>query len=79
MALISELKKWAFGPKTKFKEGDTVQEYEGGPLMVVLRIEVSRRTKNVILNCQWYDAETKTTRTNLFFEEQLRPFDWNNP
>jgi uncharacterized protein YodC (DUF2158 family) len=79
MALIQDLYSRLLGQKTKFHEGDYVQSCKGGPLMIVQWIEVNRKNKSVTLNCKWFDSDSKSTRTNLFYEDQLMPFDWNNP
>lgn len=47
--------------------------------MIVQRIEVNRNLKTVTLNCKWFDNETKSVRTNIFSENDLTPFDWDNP
>jgi uncharacterized protein YodC (DUF2158 family) len=68
-----------FGQKSKFRPGDQVQLDAGGPLMIVLQVETNPKTIEAIVHCKWYDNETKSTRTNLFYESQLKPFDWSNP
>jgi uncharacterized protein YodC (DUF2158 family) len=64
-------------PKARFKPGDHVQSSEGGPLMIVQRVEKCRKSDTLMLSCKWFDPETKSTRTNIFSEKQVVPFDWH--
>jgi uncharacterized protein YodC (DUF2158 family) len=66
-----------FGPKSKFKLGDSVEIEDGGSLMVVIEVITNSHLKEPILNCKWYDEHTKSDRTNLFSESKLKPFDWH--
>lgn len=77
MALDDEIRKRLFGPKSKFNVGDSVQLLEGGPLMVVTEVFSARDMTQPLIDCKWFDSETKTTRTNLFSEKDLKAFDWN--
>jgi uncharacterized protein YodC (DUF2158 family) len=79
MALIPALLQKFFSSKTKFRPGDYVSPHKGGPLMIVQSVNVDRKTKSITLNCKWFDNETKSTRSNIFAETQLIPFDWDNP
>jgi uncharacterized protein YodC (DUF2158 family) len=79
MGLINRLYSKLTGPKTKFRPGDYVQPYKGGPLMIVQDIEKNPQSHTVMLNCKWFDSETKSTQTNRFTENQVLPFDWYNP
>jgi uncharacterized protein YodC (DUF2158 family) len=78
MALINDLFTKFLSSRTKFRTGDHVQSHQDGPLMIVQWVQVNRKTKSVTLSCKWFDSETKSTRTNLFNENDLIPFDWNN-
>jgi uncharacterized protein YodC (DUF2158 family) len=79
MGFITGIYRRLTGPKTKFRPGDYVQPYKGGPLMIVERVETNRQTQTIMLNCKWFDNETKSTQFHLFSESQLMPFDWYNP
>jgi uncharacterized protein YodC (DUF2158 family) len=76
MALKTTFLSRFFGPKTKFHPGDQVQSSGGGPLMIVQWVRVNQDKKTITVNCKWFDSETQSTRTNLFTENQLVPFDW---
>jgi len=64
-----------FGPRPKFKKGDSVQSTSGTELMVVQWVKILDKTR-IMYFCKWYDPATKSTRTNMFKEDQLRQFDW---
>jgi uncharacterized protein YodC (DUF2158 family) len=64
-----------FGPTPKFKKGDSVQCVSGDDLMVVQSVKIPKKSM-IMYFCKWYDSKTKSTRTNIFREEQLRQFDW---
>lgn len=64
-----------FGPRPKFKKGDSVQCTSGTEMMVVQLVKVLDKTR-VAYFCKWYDPVTQSTRTNLFKEDQLKQFDW---
>lgn len=69
---------WLIRPKSAFKVGDTVQLKAGGhELMVVIEVINKRGMRRILLNCQWYELATKQTRTNLFPEEHVRPYNWD--
>ncbi|MBL7872138.1 MAG: DUF2158 domain-containing protein [Cyclobacteriaceae bacterium] len=76
IALVVKIKKWLFGPTTKFKVGDTVQLKSGGYLMVIVEVCKNRNMKRCLLHCQWYESEFHRTRWNLFPESSLMYFDW---
>lgn len=65
-----------FGPWPKFKKGDSVQCTAGTDLMVVQWVKILDRTR-IMYFCKWYDPLTKSTRTNMFKENQLKQFDWS--
>jgi len=67
-----------FGPRPKFKKGDSVQSRSGTELMVVQWVKILDKTR-VMYFCRWYDPITKSTRTNIFKEDQLKQFDWYEP
>jgi uncharacterized protein YodC (DUF2158 family) len=64
-----------FGPQPKFKKGDSVQTTSGTELMVVQWIKVLDKSR-IMYFCKWYDPVTRSTRTNIFKEDQLKQFDW---
>ena len=76
MTLVDDLKKRLFGPRSKFKVGDSVQLHEGGHLMVVTQIFSDPAMSQPLIDCKWFESETKATRTNLFSEADLEIFDW---
>ena len=65
-----------FGPTSKFNIGDTVQPIHSDQLMVVIEIIKERDLEVPIVQCQWYDAKSKSDRKDLFSEKDLIPFDW---
>lgn len=67
------------GPKPKFNKGDSVQCVSGNEndLMVVQWHKVVGKSV-IMYSCKWYDSETKSTRTNIFSEDQLKKFDWDH-
>lgn len=69
-----------FGPHPKFKRGDSVQCVTGQEhdLMVVQWVRVLKGSM-IMYYCKWYDSKAKSTRTNIFREEQLKQFDWYHP
>jgi uncharacterized protein YodC (DUF2158 family) len=79
MALIENLINLLLKPNSRFKTGDHVQSFKGGPLMIVQWIKVDKKNHVTIVSCKWFDNETKSNRTNIFVEEDLTPFDWHNP
>jgi uncharacterized protein YodC (DUF2158 family) len=64
-----------FGPRPKFKKGDSVRCTSGTEMMVVQWVKILDKTR-VTYFCKWYDPATQSTRTNLFKEDQLKQFDW---
>jgi uncharacterized protein YodC (DUF2158 family) len=72
---VNELFQKLFGPKPKFKRGDSVQSVSGNDLMVVQWAKVLGKSL-IMYHCKWYDAKAKSTRTNIFREDQLKQFDW---
>ena len=68
------------GPRPKFKKGDAVQCVTSSDhdLMVVQWARILKRSI-VMYSCKWYDSKAKSTRTNIFREEQLKQFDWYHP
>ena len=79
MAFVYILRKLGLLPApSKFKVGDQVQLISGGPLMIVESVELIKKTGNYLIGCKWFDKETQSSRTNLFTQEQLKPFDWYN-
>lgn len=66
-----------FGPVPKFKKGDAVQcdSNSSRELMVIQERKIKDRS-TVIYFCKWYDSDSKTTRSRIFLEEELMPFDW---
>lgn len=76
MTALENLRLKIFGPRSKFKVRDTVQLKQGKYLMVVIEVINKRGMKRTLLNCQWYEPDTKQNRTNLFSEVDLIPFDW---
>jgi uncharacterized protein YodC (DUF2158 family) len=70
------LKKWVFGPDSCFKCGDTVELKDGSHLMQVIEVMRNRKLKEALIQCKWYEPETKETRTNIFRESRLKFFDW---
>lgn len=78
--VITRAKIIFFGPKPKFKRGDSVQcvATDDNSLMVVQWVKVLK-TSIIMYSCKWYDAKAKSTRTNIFKEDQLKQFDWYHP
>jgi uncharacterized protein YodC (DUF2158 family) len=69
--------KWGvIGPKPKFKIGDSVQLIGNDHLLVIQKIDLNIRERSLVYTCQWFDQETKTSRTNIFEEHQLKLYDW---
>jgi uncharacterized protein YodC (DUF2158 family) len=68
--------RWLIGPVSQFRVGESVQHKSGNELMVVVKIYSSRKMSQPLIECQWYDSETKSSRKNLFPEVDLKPFDW---
>jgi uncharacterized protein YodC (DUF2158 family) len=79
MALYTRIVEKLLGPKSRFRCGDYVQTCKGGALLIVQWIKVNRKTRTITLSCKWFDNDAKSTRTNIFTEDQLTPFDWNTP
>lgn len=77
---LSEILSKFFGPRPKFKKGDSVQCISGDEhdLMVIQWVRVLKKSV-VMYSCKWYDAKAKSTRTNIFREDQLKQFDWYHP
>jgi uncharacterized protein YodC (DUF2158 family) len=75
---LLNIRKFLFAPSSDFKAGDSVELKSGGSLMVITRVFCRRNMNQPLINCKWYDRETKATHTNLFLENQLRKFDWYN-
>jgi uncharacterized protein YodC (DUF2158 family) len=63
----------------KFKAGDHVQRVEGSELMIVEWVKTDRKTRTSTLSCKWFDSRSKQTLTDLFKEDQVKPFDWYHP
>jgi uncharacterized protein YodC (DUF2158 family) len=76
--MLTELRKWAFGPQSDFKPGDSVELKEGGRMMQVIEVISYRNLEEPIICCKWYEPKTKETRTNIFRESKLKLFDWYN-
>lgn len=74
--MIREKFNWLFGPTSVYKVGDTVQQREGGPLMVVIEVIKKRGMSRTLIYCQWHESTPKQTRQNLFPESSLVFFDW---
>jgi hypothetical protein len=73
-----KLKKWAFGPESRFELGDSVQPVKGsGELMIVVEKWTSRKVKEPLITCKWNVLNTSEIRTNIFLESQLRYYNWN--
>ena len=78
ISLVHKLKKWVTRSKPKFKLGDCVQLTDGGyDPMIVINVYDSLELNHVLIECKWFDTQSKSTRTNLFLQEQLAPFDWH--
>jgi uncharacterized protein YodC (DUF2158 family) len=73
--IVLELFNKILGPRPKFKRGDSVQCVSNNDLMVVQWVKIFRKSM-VMYYCKWYDPKTKSTRANIFKEEQLKQFDW---
>jgi uncharacterized protein YodC (DUF2158 family) len=76
MSPLKKLRIRLFGPVAHFKRGDTVQLEEGGYLLNVIEVITDRGLPEPIINCKWYEPETKAIRTNIFRESRLRHFNW---
>ncbi len=76
--VITELFNKILGPTPKFKKGDTVQSSSCDELMVIQWVKIVKYSM-VMYYCKWYDPNTRSTRSNIFHEEQLIRFDWFNP
>jgi uncharacterized protein YodC (DUF2158 family) len=74
MALIQVLfrKIGLLPPERKFKAGDLVQLLEGGPLMVVESVRISKEFKTYILCCKWFDPKTNQAYIHLFTDDQVK-------
>jgi uncharacterized protein YodC (DUF2158 family) len=76
--VVTELFNKILGPTPKFKKGDTVQSSSCDDLMVIQWVKIVKYSM-VMYYCKWYDPTTRSTRANIFHEEQLKRFDWFNP
>lgn len=79
MPLLDQIKQKIFGSKSRFLIGESVQLKNGGALMVITEIFAGKKFSEPLINCKWYESEQKITRTNLFPESSLKPFDWYKP
>ena len=75
--LYIKIQELLWGPVSKFRRGDSVQLCNGGYLMVVVGVHRNRKFRSPVIECKWFDPETRENRTNVFHEEQLIFFDWN--
>jgi uncharacterized protein YodC (DUF2158 family) len=76
--LIGKVKDFARGIDCPFKVGDLVELKDGsGYPMLIVKIEKTRRMKEPILYCRWYDELTKETRYNYFLPGNLMLFNWD--
>lgn len=66
-----------FGPASSFRIGQAVVAAGETELMVVTEIHTGRKMRFPLLECRWYDRETRSTRRNLFPENMLTLFDWD--
>lgn len=76
--VVTELLNKILGPTPKFKKGDTVQSSSSSELMVVQWVKIVKSSM-VMYYCKWYDPNTRSTRANIFREDQLKQFDWFHP
>jgi uncharacterized protein YodC (DUF2158 family) len=64
-----------FGPVSKFKIGDRVQLVSGGGFMLVTEIIAFPKMREPLIQCKWYDPDTRLTRTHIFAERKIRFFE----
>ena len=76
MPLVYQIKTWLLGPSSKFHIDDSVQLAEGKYIMVVVNILSKRRMKQPLIQCQWFEPETKSIKMDFFPETNLKLFDW---
>lgn len=70
----------AFGPSSRFVEGDTVQPVAGErELMVVKKVVLNRKSTEPQILCRWTDSHTDEFREHWFAEHEVEPFNWNRP
>ena len=79
MTVLDQIKQKLFTRKSRFRVGESVQLNDGGHLMVVTEIFSGKKFDEPLINCKWYESDQKITRTNLFPESRLKPFNWYNP
>jgi uncharacterized protein YodC (DUF2158 family) len=68
-----------FGPLSKFKIGDRVQLVEGEGFMLVTEVIAFPGMKEPLLQCKWYDPESRETKTSIFSESKISFFEGKPP
>ncbi len=79
MALITDIFKRFVHPSQppRFKVGDHVQRNEGGPLMIIISVKGDEdQGEKLMLCCKWFDSNAGKVVTNVFHEDDVKPFDW---
>jgi uncharacterized protein YodC (DUF2158 family) len=77
MMFLKKIVDKILGPASKFKVGDSVQLKCGGHLMVVIEVCSAQGMQHPLIHCSWYESHPQQTRCNLFPEDHLMFFDWN--
>jgi uncharacterized protein YodC (DUF2158 family) len=64
-----------FGPVPKFKIGDRVQLARGGNFMLVTEIISFAKMREPLIQCKWYEPESRMTKTHIFPQRKLTFFN----
>lgn len=73
--ILSRIAKRFSKPKPRFQKGDSVQPISGTEFMIVKWSKVLENGE-IVYFCNWFDDLLKSSNSQLFKEDELKPYDW---